>query len=92
MFSKICPENIFEIGHIFFIFGFLAKSTPNIRVKILQNLPIFCEFLPENPDFFLCDLSEALISAPWTFRQGATIIACVSWSRLCHSLQHHFDK
>ena len=60
--------------YFFIIFCFLEKSTPKLFAKILQNLSIFREFVPENPaklDFFLCDLSEALISALWAIRQGA---------------------
>ena len=75
IFSKICPEKYPQNRPYFFIiFCFLEKSTPKICAKILQNLPIFHEFVPENPaklDFFLCDLSEALISALWAIRQGA---------------------
>ena len=41
-----------------------AKFTPKILTKIPWNQLIFHEFVPENPakfDFFLCNLSEALI-------------------------------
>ena len=51
---------------------FLVKLALKSSVKFLQNGPIFCKSVSENPakfDFFLHNLSEALYSE--AFNQGA---------------------